>query len=105
MVERPEEYRWSSYGVNVWRDKSWLNPNDEYIRLGNNVEERQTAYRELFRYQLSDVDLQLIRKSAHYCRPVSDDRFRKHIEEKYGIKVGQMKRGRPVKADDELVKN
>jgi len=104
MVERPEEYRWSSYGVNAWGDISWLVPHDEYRRLGNNAEERQTAYRELFRYQLSEVDLQLIRKAAHYCQPVGDDRFREQIERKYGIKVGQMKRGRPFKSDDELLK-
>ncbi len=26
MVRRPEEYRWSSYGVNGWGDSSWLTP-------------------------------------------------------------------------------
>jgi putative transposase len=33
MVVRPEEYRWSSYGVNGWGDSSWLQPHDEYLRL------------------------------------------------------------------------
>lgn len=34
MVKRPEEYRWSSYGVNAWADVSWLSAHDEYKRLG-----------------------------------------------------------------------
>ena len=103
MVERPEEYRWSSYGTNAWGDKCWLTPHDEYLRLGNSPEARQAAYRGLFRYQLSEVDLNHIRKAEHYCQPVGDDRFRKQIEEKYGVKAGRMKRGRPYKTDDELL--
>jgi putative transposase len=34
MVERPEEYRWSSYGINAWGDAGWLQPHEEYSRLG-----------------------------------------------------------------------
>ncbi len=100
MVRRPEEYRWSSYGVNAWGDGGWLQPHDEYVRLGHNQEERCHAYRELFHSQLSEANLHLIRKAAHYCQPVGDDRFRKQIEEKYGVKPGQMKRGRPRKKPD-----
>ncbi|MFA5631541.1 MAG: transposase [Porticoccaceae bacterium] len=100
MVNRPEEYRWSSYGVNGWGDASWLTPHEEYLRLGREKEERAFAYRELFKYQLSDEDLHAIRKSAHYSQPLGDDRFCQQIERKYGIKVGHMKRGRPRKSDD-----
>ncbi len=53
------------------------------------------AYRELFKVQLSEENLHLIRKAAHYCQPVSNDRFREEIELKYGVKLGQMIRGRP----------
>jgi putative transposase len=105
MVTRPEEYRWSSYGVNAWGDKSWLINHEEYCRLGKTISERCHAYRELFRIQLSDVDLHRIRNAAHYCQPVGDDRFRQQIEERYGIKPGQMKRGRPKKNLNEVVKN
>lgn len=97
MVKRPEEYRWSSYGVNAWGDASWLTPHLEYLRLGTDLEERTFAYRELFKYHLSEEDLHLFRKAAHYCQPVADDRFREQIEARYGIKPGQMKRGRPRK--------
>ena len=95
MVAAPEEYRWSSYGGNAWGDSGWITPHEEYLRLGGTLAKRCHAYRELFRDQLSSVDLHSIREAAHYCQPVGDDRFRKHIEEKYAIKLGHMKRGRP----------
>ncbi len=97
MVARPEEYRWSSYGVNGWGDPGWLTPHEEYLRLGRDTEERTRAYRELFIHQISEEDLHLVRKAAHYCQPVGDDRFREQIEAKYGIRPGQMTRGRPRK--------
>ncbi|MCU7843186.1 MAG: transposase [Candidatus Thiodiazotropha sp. (ex Monitilora ramsayi)] len=101
MVMRPEEYRWSSYGVSAWGDVSWLTPHNEYLRLGTNVEERVEAYRELFRYHLSEQDLHLIRKAAHYCQPVSDERFQQQIESQYGVVFGKMARGRPRKIETE----
>jgi hypothetical protein len=48
--------------------------------------------------------LDLIRKAAHYCQPVGNDRFRREIEEKYGVKLGQLNRGRPKKNDSQVVK-
>lgn len=102
MVQKPEEYRWSSYGANAWGDKSWLSHHHEYLRLGQAIEERQHAYRELFRTRFDDEDLHLFRKASHYCQPVGNDRFRKQIEEKYDIKLGQMKRGRPAKQMEEI---
>ncbi|MES9899160.1 MAG: transposase [Sedimenticola sp.] len=95
MVLRPEEYRWSSYGSNGWGDGSWITPHQEYFRLGGDPVVRYHAYRELFKVQLSEENLHLIRKAAHYCQPVSNDRFREEIELKYGVKLGQMIRGRP----------
>ncbi len=81
MVERPEEYRWSSYGVNAWWDDSFLQAHEEYWRLGKSTAPRCFAYRELFKHQLSEKDLYFIRKAAHYCQPIGDDRFRKRIEQ------------------------
>jgi len=100
MVQRPEEYRWSSYGANGWGDMSWLVPHPEFLRLGAAQEERRYAYRELFKHQLSEVDLHLIRKAAHYGQPIGDDRFKEQIEKRYGVKLGQMSRGRPRKSNE-----
>lgn len=95
LVRRPEEYRWSSYAVNAWGESSWLQAHGEYLRLGGAQAARGHSYRELFRTQLGAEDLHLIRKAAHYCQPVGDDRFAKQIARQYGIRPGQMKRGRP----------
>jgi putative transposase len=97
MVEKPEEYRWTSYHANAWGDMSWIVPHEEYQQLGNKKLDRCFAYRELFRYQIDSDDLHKLRKSIHYCQPLGDEYFAQLIDEKYGIKVGLMARGRPRK--------
>ena len=81
-----------------------LKHHEEYLRLGKTVSERCLVYRELFRCQLSEEDLHRIRKAAHYCQPVGDDRFRQQIARQYGIKQGQMRRGRPVSRPGDVFK-
>lgn len=104
MVDRPEEYKWSSYGINAWGDEGWLKPHAEYLALNDSGVDRYSTYRDLFKSHLSGKDLELIRKATHYCQPVGNDRFRREIEEKYGVKLGQLNRGRPKKTDPQVVK-
>ena len=99
MVRRPAQYRWSSYGANAWGDHHWLAPHPEYQRLDTAPAGRWFAYRERFKTRLHEEDLPLLRRAAHYRQPVADDRFRQQTEERYGIKLGQMNRGRPRKED------
>ncbi|MCO6413575.1 MAG: transposase [Thiogranum sp.] len=101
IVKRPEQYPWSSYGANAWGDRGWLTPHPEYLRLGGDTEQRCRAYRNLFSLYFCNDDLHLIRKAAHYCQPVADDRFRRQIEAKYGLRAGYMQRGRPKKVAQE----
>ncbi len=98
MVKRPEEYKWSSFGANARNHESWLTPHPEYLHLGASADQRCRAYRELFTGHIPDEDLHLIRKAAHYCQPVGDDRFRNEIEQNYGLMLGYMSRGRPKQA-------
>ena len=97
MVDKPEAYPWSSYLANAWGRHSTLVHHDEYLGLGGDKTSRCRAYRELFRKQLADRDIELIEEANHYCQPVGDQRFRWQIERKYGIKLGQSSRGRPKK--------
>jgi putative transposase len=97
MVNKPEEYKWSSYLANAWGRGSNLVSHDEYLKLGVDTEARIYAYRELFIDQLSDYDVHLIQKASEYCQSVGDEYFRIQIEEKYGIMLGQPSRGRPKK--------
>ncbi len=100
MVSMPEEYRWSSYGANAWGDKSWVVPHEIFLALADDPDVRCEMYRELFTSELSEENLSLFRKAAHYCQPVGYDRFRAQIEARYGVKFGQMARGRPRKTPD-----
>jgi putative transposase len=95
MVRKPEEYKWSSYMANAWGGKTDLVPHDEYLKLGADIETRCYAYRELFKYQLSERDIHMIECASNYCYPVGDDRFCQQIEKQYGIKLGQAASGRP----------
>lgn len=105
LVTHPDEYPWSSHKANAWGDDSWLTPHEEYMKLGAVTEERTQAYRELFKHPLSEEELNLIRKAIHYSQPVGDSRFCAQIASNHGIRIGQMKRGRPKKKrPDELVK-
>lgn len=82
----------------------YIELNPEYRNLGSSSAERGFAYRELFKAQISEEDLHFVRKAAHYCQPVGDDRFRKQIERRYGIHLGQMGRGRPREETGTLFK-
>lgn len=101
MVDQPEEYKWSSYGANAWGDSSWLTAHYEYLRLGSDIVARAGVYRELFRYQLNNTDIDNMRKSTHYCQPLGDERFGEFILQQYGVQSGQMHRGRPKNQRDE----
>jgi len=96
MVGKPEQYRWSSYLVNAWGMANDVVPHHEYQVLGATPAMRQHAYRELFRFQLSEQAIHLIERASEYCHPVGDDRFREQIESKYGVRLGQASRGRPA---------
>ena len=100
MVSKPEEYKWSSYLVNAWGKESSVVHHNEYLRLDKEKEKRCFAYRELFKHQISEHDVHLIEKAEEYCQPIGEDRFREFIEQKYNIKLGQSKRGRPKKEID-----
>jgi len=84
----------------AWDKESSIVYHDEYLRLSSESKARCHAYRELFKQQLSEHDIHQIKKAEKYCHPIGDERFKKSIEEKYDIKLGQMSRGRPRKKSD-----
>lgn len=69
-----------------------LGCDEEYLKLNNDMASRALAYRQLFSEQLSKTDL---RRASHYCQPLGNERFSEFILQKYGIRAGQMHRGRP----------
>lgn len=62
IVERPEDYYWSSYRMNVrGATHGLITPHREYLRLGMTDEERGCAYAELIGSGLEDAQLAQIR--------------------------------------------
>ena len=83
-------------------NRAILTPHSVYESLDSTVEERGYHYRELFKTQLENKDIHLIREAAHYCQPLGDERFKKSIERQLGVRLGYAKRGRPLKVTPEI---
>jgi putative transposase len=96
MVSCPDEYLWSSYSAHAWgKDNTCITSHELYNNLGKLPDERQFAYRELFKYHLSVDDIHRIRKATHFCYPLGNERFKEKIEIMLDRKVGHALRGRP----------
>ena len=96
MVKTPEQYRWSSYQYHAWgKPNVIIRDHFLYEELGSASEIKQHAYRELFKTQIPDEDLHIIRESIKYNYPLGSQRFKGRVESALGRTVGQNQRGRP----------
>jgi len=102
MVADPAQYPWSSYRANgLGRTDDRLSPHERYLSLGMDGEERQTAYRALFRPELDAEAVNDIRKALQLGVPVGSERFAETICGRLGIRRNSGKRGRPNRLGDE----
>ena len=86
MVAHASEYPGSSYGFNAaGKENAGVVGHAEYRKLGPNAEQRQAAYRQLFRSRLSARVTAEIRAATNKAWVLGDDRFKKRIQ-------GQMER-------------
>jgi putative transposase len=100
MVKKPNEYPWSSYVVNAEGKASKLiKSHDVYRGLGVNEEERQCAFRQLFRIAIGKADLDALREATNKGWVLGDDRFRSEIERLSGRRSIAKRRGRPKKGE------
>jgi len=98
MAAHPADYPWSSYRANaLGAQDSLLTPHELYRRLGRSVEARQSSYRQLFRTQLSEADMEAIREATNKAWALGNDRFRAKIEALAGRRAAPLPKGRPVK--------
>jgi putative transposase len=98
MVEHPGEYRWSSYRTNAQSECSEVvAPHPAYLQLGKTDEERQDAYRELFRFHLEPGIIGQIRKATNGNFVLGNDRFQDQIALALGRRVKPGNAGRPRK--------
>lgn len=101
MVRSPEQYRWSSYRCNGQsKEDKLVKHHQMYKALGRSRAARLDAYKGLFKGHLENKVLSDIRSAWQTGTPLGNDYFRQKIEDKLKCKVGQARRGRPVKPND-----
>ena len=96
MVNRPQDYRWSSYHVNaLGKASNLVVPHDEYRRLAPDEKERLEAYRALFKAHLDDDVVGQIRSATNGNYALDSERFQREIEMALGRRARRGKAGRP----------
>ncbi len=102
MVEDPSEYSWSSNRCNGLGLRSKLRTKHcEYQALGKTSEERQTAYRGLFKSHVDNALLTQIRECSKKGLALGNDRFTSQIESLSKRRVTARKPGRPTLAEQD----
>lgn len=76
------------------------NSHSEYEALGNNAQERQTAYRNQFKAELGQDVLDDIRLPVGTGFVLGNERFRQQVEDLSGFAQRFQQRGRPPVARD-----
>lgn len=103
MVERPEDYAWSSYRANAQGVMDDLvQAHTEYLALGGTEEERQIAYRTLLSLPLDQDALAEFRQAVNQGLVTGGSRFTEEVEAMLARRVRPAKRGRPEKQAREL---
>lgn len=98
MVTHPADYRWSSYRANAQGEAdSLVQPHPLYVALGSDAATRQTAYRELFRYELEPGMADEIRRATNGNFALGSERFAAQMAEMIGRRVVPGQSGRPRK--------
>ncbi|MGD9983495.1 MAG: hypothetical protein AB7S51_04970 [Porticoccaceae bacterium] len=77
--------------TNAWgKANSLIQDHDLYLALDRDPAARDYAYRELFKHQLPETQLNDIRESLAYNFPLGNDRFREAIETTLGRRVRRL---------------
>ena len=78
---------------------SWFRRIKQFERLGQTAEERQGAYRALFRSELEPKQIEEIRDTLNKGWPLGSERFKDEIERALRRAARPPKRGRPTKGN------
>jgi putative transposase len=98
MVEKPEDYRWSSAKVHVsGAHDDRLSDHDVYLRLGGDHTARREAYRVLLETQMGDEELGSIRAAVRTNLPLGTERFKDQIEAVTHRRARPWHAGRPAR--------
>lgn len=100
MASHPCEYPWSSYRCNaLGEDNALLTPHPEYQRLGKTREQRQAAYRQLFKARIADKTLEEIRTATNKAWVLGDDRFKDKLAQLVNRPIAPNARGGDHRSD------
>ena len=98
MVDVPSHYRWSSYCHNTGVKKiKFIKFHQTYLALGPTKGLRSKAYINLFMQDLTSAEMKHMRDAWQTGTPLGSDRFIEKVEQQLARKVGQARRGRPIK--------
>jgi len=97
MVERPQDYDWSSHGFNaLGRPSTFLVPHACLDRLGMTDRERRANYCELVRTNLDDTAVDEIRDATNGNYALGSERFRRKVETTLNRRASRGRPGRPA---------
>ena len=100
MAAHPSDYPWSSYRRNaLGQEDDLLSPHFEYRHLGSSEEERQAAYRQLFKHHLSDESISAIREATNKAWVLGGDRFKQRIQKHLDRRVEPAAKGGDRKSE------
>lgn len=98
MAAHPRDYPWSSYHFHAeGKPDELLTDHSLYRRLGRSAEERQSAYRALFRAHLGEAALGEIRDATNKGWALGGKRFMSKIEALSGRRAAPLPKGRPAR--------
>jgi len=98
MVAHPSEYRWSSYRANARGEANGLiEAHPIYTALGRRAQERQEAYRELFRHEIEPGLVDDIRRATNGNFALGNERFLAEVTATLGRRAIPGASGRPRK--------
>jgi len=94
MVERPDDYSWSSYQANALGKRiELLTPHHCYRQLGRSKRKREEAYRALFDTRLSANTVTEITEATNKAWVLGSDRFKHQVEKQAGRRAVPLGRG------------
>ena len=94
MVERPGDYRWSSYRANALGEHDPVVSRHSIMQsLGCGPEDCRAGYRDLFRRDLTPQTLEQIRTSTNGGFALGSERFQKELADRLQRRVTRLARG------------
>lgn len=103
MVNRPEEYQWSSYSTRMGlSDMGGVDDHECYQALGKNMHERNMRYKEFVRSAIPDGEWALIRQSVQRGQLTGNNIFIDEVERMTGRRIehrspGNQRRNKLIK--------